>query len=118
MTAKMACNEDDFVKCLIAAFTNPEVIDMLQTAVCGKLQAEINDLKTMIAKKDDTIDSLSKQVSSLEKKCDDLEQYSRRNSLRIYGIAEDAAHTGESIDEKVLALVNSDFEVTPPLTPD
>lgn len=123
-TTAMGLDEDNFVKCLMAALTNTEVITTLQDilckkvedTVCSKLLDEITGLKTMLSEKDNKIDSLCAQVTVLEKKYDDLEQYSRRNSLRIFGIPEDTG--GENIDEKIMTLINQDLEVTPPLTPD
>ena len=47
-------------------------------------------LQDTIAKKDAQIEYLQVRVVSLEERCDDLEQYSRRNTVRIRGLAESA----------------------------
>ena len=47
-------------------------------------------LQDTIAKKDAQIEDLQVRVVSLEERCDDLEQYSRRNTVRIRGLAESA----------------------------
>ena len=43
---------------------------------------------------------------------DDLEQQGRRGSMRVFGVPED---TPGSVDSKVLALCNSQMDVSPPL---
>ena len=47
-------------------------------------------LQDTITKKDAQIEDLQVRVVSLEERCDDLEQYSRRNTVRIRGLAESA----------------------------
>ena len=79
---------DDFTKAIIEAFQNKSVVDTIKEAIANDLLKEINELKTLVKEKDEKIKDLKEKVSSLECKTDDLEQYSRRNSLRIYGIQE------------------------------
>ena len=61
--------------------------------------------------KDKQILDLTTKVQDLEDKADDLEQYSRRNSLRISGIPE---REGEDVLQETLRVVNS--TLLPPLT--
>ena len=84
----MGINQDEFVDVLVRALGNETVIKKLQDAVCGQLQQEVTNLKDIIKSKDAAIDKLEKRVNELESVQDDLEQYSRRNSLRIGGVDE------------------------------
>ena len=76
-----------------------------------KLRHEVAELRTIIMAKDKQILDLTKKVEVLEDKADDLEQYSRRNSLRISGIPE-----REDVLQETLRVVNS--TLLPPLTVD
>ncbi len=60
------------------------------------LASEIEVLKLKLQEKDDRISQLEKAV---ETKVDELEQYGRRNNLRIYGVQETK---GEDTDDVVL----------------
>ena len=86
---------------------------LLQAVICVPLMDEIKELKELLSQKDDTITKLSDQISALEQKNDDLEQYTRRNSLRISGIKENPK---EDCYQVVLDLANSTLELDPPLT--
>ena len=57
--------------------------------------------------KDTKISQLQKDVSSLESRVDDLEQWGRRGSMRIQGIPESES---EEVGHKVLALVNGQLK--------
>ncbi|KAL8598269.1 hypothetical protein ACOMHN_035219 [Nucella lapillus] len=63
------------------ALRDPEILKMLSSAFTETLREEIVSLRTVIEKKDQMISDLQIQVDSLE-------QYSRRNSVRISGIPE------------------------------
>ena len=78
------------------------------------LKKTVTSLKEQIKAKDTKIQSLEKQNSDLEIRLDDLEQYSRRGSIRIYGIDEE---TPGSTDDKVLDLINNYVALKPPLDP-
>ena len=78
---------------------DPEVIDCLKSAisidyekiadkVISKLASRIEKLESELVKKDTVIRSLEQTVATIEVKCDQLEQYSRRTSVRISGIPE------------------------------
>ena len=62
----------------------------------------------LLQKKDAEISELRTRLSSLEEKCDDLEQYSRRNIVRIRGIAE---RPDEVTDEIVKELAARKLDV-------
>ena len=63
-------------------------------ALAGLLRGLASTLTTtfneLIAKKDDQISALQARLTVVEEHFDDLEQYSRRNTVRIRGIAESA----------------------------
>ena len=82
----MGLKEDKFVDILIRALSNESVISKLQEAVCGQLQKEVSLLKDIVKKKDDRIEKLERQVAELESGMDQLEQYSRRNSVQLSGV--------------------------------
>ena len=70
----------------------------------SSLKAENNDLKSKVV-------SLEKRVADMERVADAQEQYSRRNCLRISGIAETV---NEKTDDIVLALAE---DLNVPLSP-
>ncbi len=94
------------------------LIEGIQNDLRGKATNDkINELIAKIDEKDATISSLNERVEVLEgristmentnrlleRKCDDLESYTRRQNLRIVGIPEpnDGSETGEICLEKV-----------------
>ena len=82
----------------------PKVKSAVKDAVkeaTAPLQTQINDLKTENSNLKTKVDELEKKVATNEANIDSLEQYRRRNTLRISGIPEDAI---ESTDTKVLDL--------------
>ena len=85
----MALDPEEFTKVLLAALA---VQDKLQDVICTELKKEIISLNSKLAGRDSKIHALKLRVCKLkdkfENKCDELEQYSRRNSLRISGITE------------------------------
>ena len=89
----------------------PNMEDMFKQftdKVIQTLKEEINALRADLVKKDTIIDNLKKEnqnilsrVSKLENRNDDLEQYSRRNSVRVSGIPE---NDGENTDNIILTI--------------
>ena len=69
-------------------------------------------LKEEVKNRDQTIQVLQGEVSQLHTRLDDLEQHGRRDSIRIFGLPEEAPGT---TDEKVLKLVNGRMKLQPPL---
>lgn len=78
---------------------DPEVINCLKSSisidyekiadiVTSKLVTRIEKLENELLQKDAEIRSLEKTVATLDVRCDQLEQYSRRISVRISGIPE------------------------------
>ena len=87
-SGSLAIEKEDFINGMLAALGNKEVIEKLQTVVVNDLWKEVAYLRCVIEKKDATIESLTKRVDDLEVALDDHEQYSRRNSLRLFGLVE------------------------------
>ena len=75
------------------ALKDPVIISLLSDVFTRSLKAEISKLEKIIEDKDEAI-------KSLEERVDTLEQYTRRNSMRITGIPEPA--TGDSEDTDVI----------------
>ena len=92
----------EFTEAFVMALKDPSVIRGLKEAVCNDLQREVQELRSLLVTRDHKIEQLEKQVRSLESAADQQEQYSRRNSLRISGIAEDENQTSEQIALKLI----------------
>ena len=65
-------------------------------------------LQKDIKEKNDKISELEQKVEELTIKCDDLEQYSRRNLIRISGITETAQ---EDTDDLVIKMANKIMDI-------
>ena len=83
----------------------------LSESVIG-LNLIIKNLKEHITTRDKRIDYLEKENKTLNIKVDDQEQYTRRASIRIFGVPEST--TGSS-DDKVLQLCNTHMKLDPPM---
>ena len=73
---------------LFEALCEPKLAKKLKELLVDELRHEVAELRSIIIAKDKQISHLTKQVEALEDKTEELEQYSRRNSLRISGIPE------------------------------
>ena len=79
----------------------------------GQLQAEISHLKQVIHKRDDVITALQNDLSEVKDANDALEQYTRRNSLRISCLKE---LQDENPLQVILTFCNSRLRVKPEVT--
>ena len=72
------------------AFRKARIVDVDEVAdlVSAKLALRLKKLEEECAAKDVKIHQLEERVEELERKSDDHEQYSRRTSVRIYGVPE------------------------------
>ena len=59
--------------------------------------------------------NLKKEMVTLRAEHDELEQYTRRNSVRLTGLTE---ATNENVYDIVITVFNEEMEVSPPITPD
>ena len=76
------------------------------------LQQTVSTLKDTVNKKDAEILALRQEVRDLRATADDMEQHSRRASIRVFGVPED---TPGSTDDKLLVLCNGVMKVQPPI---
>ena len=88
LSENMAMDPNEFIKVLIVALNDKTIQNKLQDVISSDLKKEIAHLNDNLSKKDQVIKDLENKVSVLEFKYDELEQYSRRNSLRITGLSE------------------------------
>lgn len=121
-------NEADFIKFMKAALADESITTCLREALCiHKLNeevielkeslnfayAEIKDLKENLENTKTELNSLKKFEDSINSaELEELEQYSRRNNVRISGIPE---QPGEITDEIVVSLCNEAMKMTPPI---
>lgn len=106
LTATMGLEQEDFIKGLKAALSEDSVLELFRRTITEPLMSEITKLKGTLAKKDQIIEDLEKQV-------DKLEQYTRRNSLRITGVPEKET---EDLYAETLKLANEKLDVSPPIS--
>jgi hypothetical protein len=79
------------------ALRDPGVIGVLADAITQQLKAEVIELKKQIIQRD-------LRIQRLEESLDEMEQYQRRNNIRISGIPEEA---GEDTDKLVVKLAET-----------
>ncbi|ELU01331.1 hypothetical protein CAPTEDRAFT_187669 [Capitella teleta] len=96
-----------------AFLTDPDGATLLRDTIRGHLCSMIESLKTDLKRRDDRIDHLETRLEELEERNDTLEQYTRRNSVRINGISESAA---EDCENKVLSTFNEKMSLSPLMT--
>lgn len=88
----------DLVGALKAALKDAAFLEALSDAVTGKLKSEISTLKRELVVRDE-------KIAALEDKIEDLEQYQRRNNVRISGIPENKDENTDAIIEKVAEAI-------------
>ena len=98
--------QDEFTKAFIAALQDGAVIKQIRAVIHEELHQEMAVLRNDLKEKEEKIKGLQKQVEELKVTADKQEQYSRRNSLRIFGLPE-TEHEGAS--EVALQLTNNDL---------
>ena len=113
MSSSMGINQQDFVDAFMVALEDDRVVKKLQGGMFTQLQNEIKHLTTIIQQKDQRIAALEDNQRTLEKSVDALEQYSRRNTLRITGLKE---LPNEDPVQVALAFANIRLQTSPPIT--
>ena len=114
---------EEFSNNLVTALKDPDVQTILKNifrAANKQTSDAIQELQNTVVKlhadlksRDAIIAQLKDENSLMQERIDELEQYSRKPSIRVFGIPET---TGGSTDEKLLTLFNSVMEVEPPVT--
>ena len=79
------------------------------------IQQELEALRKAMKVKDDAIVELKKEVVTLRSEHDDLEQYTRRNSIRLTGLTETK---DENVYDTVMAVLNEEMGVSPSISAD
>ena len=108
---------DEFVRMFLHALQNDEIARSLREAVgvheqLATLHREVTSIRAVVKEREATIDTLHKEVVTLKQHHDELEQYSRRNSVRLSGLPE---MQNENVVDLVMKVINEDMAVTPPL---
>jgi hypothetical protein len=107
---------DDFKLYLIEALKDPTVstqlkcilqpdLDDLTDRVVAKLDRRLKQLNEEVAKRDDEILQLKAEINLLKSKADDVEQYSRRTSVRFVGIKE--PKTNDQPEAEVIKILQA-----------
>ena len=81
--------------------------------VVTKMNKRLDSLEQALSEKDSKIKLLEEKSTHLEANLDDLEQYSRRNSVRISGITEN--EKGEDI-ENIITTMLDDLKMSNTIT--
>lgn len=113
-TQSTSSSSSNFALELISALQDPAVVEAFRKArifdyediadrVSAKLSVRLKKLEEECATKNEKILTLEKRIEELEGKADDQEQYSRRTSVRIYGVPENEG-------EDVLSVTNQLFQ--------
>jgi len=88
------------------------IVDKVISAVTEELQKTMTFDMEAVEENQNKILALEKQVASLDNKCnqkyDDLEQYARRNNVRVFGVPE---KDNEDTDNMVLSIFNDQLGV-------
>jgi seryl-tRNA synthetase len=82
---------------LRAVLLEPETINALTNAVSEKLKQHMEKLSTEVAELKDTVAKKDEHITELTARLDDLEQYNRRNGVRIFGYPEQSIENTDSI---------------------
>ncbi|XP_070180356.1 uncharacterized protein [Littorina saxatilis] len=85
------------------ALIDPELIELLSKALAVEVRKEIADLRVILAAKD-------KEIIQLREQFDDLEQYSRRNCIRISPIPELESENTDNIVKIVAKSIGVDLK--------
>ena len=85
--------------------------DLVQ--INSSLRDEVRSLKSQVADRDNTIAQMKQEIQELKYQNDALEQYGRRNCLRVTGISD----TEEDTMAAVVQLANEILKVDPPIAP-
>lgn len=84
-----------------ACFKDDSIMDKLITKMCEKVEASLTQ---RLQKYDEELDKLKREREQIKDKYIELEQYSRRNNVRIFGIPED---DNEEVELKLINALSS-----------
>ena len=114
---------EDIVLRVMEALTDERIAKQLRKMLLphalmekiNEMDRNINTITARLEAKDTKIAELETKLTALETSVDDMEQYTRRSNLVFSGFAESAR--GEDTDAKIMALVNDEMDLAPPLQP-
>jgi len=92
----------DFTSSLIIALSDPTVVETLAVIINKSLQAQIAEKDQQILDLQAEVNSLKAETTRLVDAVDELEQYGRRNAVRIWSKTM-PEHPGENTDQLVMA---------------
>ena len=102
---------ESFAKAFLSALKTPDIQSAIK-AIVGEQMRE--DLHAELGTLRKEVKQLRSRVADLEEEVENLEQYSRRNCLRISGVPES---DNEDAAMKTLELFNEKMKLTPPIQP-
>jgi hypothetical protein len=111
--ALLCALNDDSIKNALVRIMNQGVSEPVSQQITESLNNQITSLKKDLKSRDATIAKIQERIDALTAEADGLEQYTRRNSIRISGIPESG---NEDVTAKVVDLINKDLELSPPLS--
>ena len=98
LSSTMARGSDSLKSELKSVLCDPDVLETLSTAVAAHvsdaLREEVSSLRTRLEEQD-------REITFLHDKVDALEQYDRRNSIRVIGIPEAEGEVTDNIVKKI-----------------
>ena len=89
---------------LKSMFSDPVFLEAQSKALASELKREIEELKQQVKERDAAI-------ASLRAKVDDLEQYTRRNSVRIMGIPETSNEDTDKITIAIAKKIGAEIDI-------
>lgn len=111
-------NTKDVEQILTSKSFMEAIKECVEKAVEDKIEPLIRSIENLetvlerqnerLLKYEEQVDSMSTQIKYLDDKCNELDQYSRRNCLRISGLPETA---GEITDDLVINLARDKLEI-------
>ena len=106
----LLCLKDEQIANSLIEITKKGNKDLIE--LVASLNIIVQDLKTQLQLRDTRITKLENENEELREKIDDQEQYTRRASIRVFGIPE---NTPGNCEEKILALCNEHMHLAPPI---
>lgn len=105
-----ALKDKDTIKILKKAMEPTELINNIK-----ELSKKVENLEKKLESKDQRIKILEEKIKVIENKQDNYEQITRKDCLRLNGLAE---AKDEFIEREVLNVFNNTMSVNPPVKPD
>ena len=120
-----AMSDQDFILRMQTAFKDPQFLKIFREAMKPSLKATETELHSTIVTsltqqlkvKQDENAALRDRVVSLEDKLDEMEQWTRRGSMRIQGLKDSPSESNELLDQKIIDVCQA-INVEPPITVD